>query len=483
MLSALKNFGVTFLISAALFGIIAYFATGFVTSTVSSILDKEGEELDNIIQNDPSGDETSPDASANPDGEDQVPEGESFNFLVITTDYRPDLYNDYQPTLDLMLDHNWYSTAPEDTMGSLSTEYRENGAASIVLVRVDKERRQFIYSYFTPEPQVYTTTGYHTLSDVYTLYGKEAVAEHIHAMTGLRVKYTTLINGYNFDELISVLGTVTAGLNKDIYRDGTGAYTMQYETAVEMTGPNGGKWTERYPNTWIMGGAEKELDGETMYTILSVEERSAAESEAKKNFTINVLQQYLTALASMDEEHMKYNLAKLVNKEADWVNLKDPDAEETTTDSDSTDTTQTPAEDNTGAELPFDPNPADPSESTVPENAETDANGNPIPVETDEFGNPVPVETDENGNPIPEETTPPWLSELYEPENPIVETNYTMNDFDAVCQLLSSITEFEAVVISYPGTFTAATDKESAHFEGNLEAALELFMPYRRTAE
>ena len=174
-------------------------------------------------------------------------------------------------------------------MGSLSTEYREDSAASIVLVRVDKERRQFLYTYFSPETRVYTSTGYHTLSDVYTLYGKDAVAEHIHALTGMRVKYTSLINAYNFDELISVLGSVTVSPAKDIYRDGTGAYTMQYENAVEMTGPNGGKWIERYPNTWVMGTGENELDGEEMYTILSVKERSGAELEAKKKVVIDLV--------------------------------------------------------------------------------------------------------------------------------------------------------------------------------------------------
>ena len=96
---------------------------------------------------------------------------------------------------------------------------------------------------------------------------------------------------------------------------------MQYETAVKMTCPNGAggiaSWTERYPNTWVMGTGENELDGEEMYTILSVEERSGAEMEAKKKIVIDLLQKYLTAIASMDEENMKYNMAKLVNREAD----------------------------------------------------------------------------------------------------------------------------------------------------------------------
>lgn len=471
MLSALKNFGVTFLISAALFGIIAYFATGFVTSTVSSILDEEGEELDQIIQNDPSGESSGSNDPGTPGTENEIPEGESFNFVLITTDYRPDLYNDYQPTLETMKGHNWYNTPPEDTMGSLSSDYRKEEAASIVLVRADRERRQFVYTYFSPEMQVYTTTGYHTLSDVYALYGKEAVAEHIHAMTGLRIKYTALINGYNFDELIGVLGSVTVNNPKDIYRDSSGRFTMQYETAVEMTGPNGGKWTERYPNTWIMGSGENELDGEEMYTILSAEERSASELEAKKTAAIEILQKYLTALASMDEENMKYHLAKLVNKEADWSSLKDPNAEETDTDS-------APAEsepaDTSGADLPFDTTPMDPNTENP---AETGA------AETDEWGNPVPVETDEWGNPIPEETNPVWVSELFEPENPILETDYTMNDFDSIAALIASVGQFEQVVITYPGEFKPASAEQPAHFIGNLEEALELYMPYRRSAE
>ncbi|MBQ2726564.1 MAG: hypothetical protein IJF78_12740 [Clostridia bacterium] len=484
MLSALKNFGVTFLISAALFGIIAYFATGFVTSTVSSILDEEDSELDSIIQNEPSGEETGTDNPGTPGTEEVTPEGESFNFLIITSDYRPDLYNDYQPTLDTMYNHNWYNTPPSETMGSLSTEYREDSAASIVLVRVDKERRQFLYTYFSPETRVYTSTGYHTLSDVYTLYGKDAVAEHIHALTGMRVKYTSLINAYNFDELISVLGSVTAAPAKDIYRDGTGAYTMQYETAVKMTGPNGAggiaSWTERYPNTWVMGTGENELDGEEMYTILSVEERSGAEMEAKKKIVIDLLQKYLTAIASMDEENMKYNMAKLVNREADWVNLKKPGEEESAADTDA------PAEDSAGNDLPFDTTPVDPSESegTLPDvPSETDEYGNPIPAETDEYGNPIPAETDEYGNPVPEETLAPWLTEPFEPDNPIVETNYTMNDFDEVFQLLAAVTEFEAVILDYPGEFKPASEDEEACFAGDLEEALELFMPYRKNAE
>ena len=71
MLSALKNFGVTFLISALLFGIIAYFATGLVTNTVGQMLDDEDASLNNIIKNEDVSppDETTDNSSLSPTNE------------------------------------------------------------------------------------------------------------------------------------------------------------------------------------------------------------------------------------------------------------------------------------------------------------------------------------------------------------------------------------------------------------------------------
>ena len=94
MLSALKNFGVTFLISALLFGVIAYFATLFVSNTVNSILDDESNELNDIISSEGSlPEETDAPADTPSEPEKDLPEGESFDFLLVTTDYRPDLYD------------------------------------------------------------------------------------------------------------------------------------------------------------------------------------------------------------------------------------------------------------------------------------------------------------------------------------------------------------------------------------------------------
>ena len=98
MLSAFKNFAVTFVIATVVFGIVGYFATRFVTATGSDILDSEITELDSSLsaetetesgtQSGAEGSESSSSDTENPAAE-QTPAGESFAFLVITSGYHP----------------------------------------------------------------------------------------------------------------------------------------------------------------------------------------------------------------------------------------------------------------------------------------------------------------------------------------------------------------------------------------------------------
>jgi len=81
---------------------------------------------------------------------------------------------------------------------------------------------------------------------------------------------------------------------------------------------------------------------------------------------------------------------------------------------------------------------------------------------------------------IPEETLAPWFTEPYEPENPILETNYTMNDFDGVREMISAVTYFENVSVSYPGKFMEANEDRDAFFDPDLQAGLKKFRQYRK---
>lgn len=434
MLSAFKNFGVTFLIAALLFGIIAYFATGFVTGTVKSILEDEQTELEEIMQSGDGETDSSAQTPETGEADDKIPEGESFNFLILTTDYRPDLYNTYSPSLDTMYNTDWYSVSPEETVGLMSGNYRDVNLGTITLVRIDKEKRQVIYTAFTPETRVYTSTGYHTLSEVYNLYGKTAVADYIHAITGMKFEYTMLINGYNFDELLELIGPVTVNLPRDIYFDGTYP-TMQYETTVERIGSDGNPWTEHIPNIWLMSSGEVQLTAENFYNMTAVNERSMADVNAKSAYTVEMMQKYLAQIGAMEKDARKILLAQLITREADWVNIE-------------------------GLELPEE---------------ETETETEPLPWEVPEEEETVSEETE------PEEFDPTsrWTVELFEPDTPIAETDYTMNDYDMISEMLDAVAYFEPVVITYPYTYRAAADDEEAYFEANTAAGLELYFGYR----
>lgn len=431
MLSAFKNFGVTFLIAALLFGVIAYFATGFVTGTVENILDDEKEELDQIMHDNET--ETKPDEEESnmiSGTDDDVPDGESFNFLVLTTDYRPDLYNTYRPSLDLMYNTDWYSVPKEETTGLLSGDYRKLNLTSIMLVRIDKENRQVIYSYFTPKTRVYTSTGYHDLSEVYNLYGKETVTDYINSLTGLKFKYTLLINGYNIDELTDLLGNVQVTSTRDIYHDGKYP-TMQFETMIEHTSSDGSKWIEHIPNTYLQSAGEIQLDADKLYTMTSVIERSGSELSAKSAYMIEILQKYLLTISAMEEDAQKILLAQLITKEADWRNIE-------------------------GVEY---------VDETVAESAEAYMDSD----------NTVSEDTVEKEF----EPSDRWTADLFEPDNPIVETNYTMNDYDNIGELIKAISYFDPVVVTYPFEYKSATEDDEAYFSANTNEGLDLFMSYR----
>ncbi len=443
MLSALKNFAVTFLLSALIFGVIAYFATGLVTNTVGEMIDKENDEFDKII----SGEELS-DGSDETDKyptDEKVPEGESFNFLVAVTDARPDLYEDYQPSVEFMYNTAWGAIQPKDTFGALSTDYRKVNLTSIVAVRIDKETREFLYTYYSPEIRVYTSTGYHSLSEVYELYGIDRIAEHIYAMSGLKIKYKVVVNGYNLEEMYTLLenvelvpaetdqttdnGEVTAALEltseiklvleKDIYFDGK-QHTMQYETVIKYKDDSGQEVVEHKPNTYVLGKGEHTLNSENIYAIITSVEHSSSELAIKESLVVGVLQKYLNLIASMDEEGFKTALAHLMFKESEWDNI---------------------------------------AGSGVESEAETGGDGETEP---------------EDGG-----TRPTWIREAYEPDDAIIQTNFTLNEFDDIYEMLCAVKYFVNRTVTYPMSYVSATEDEAEYFEADITSGIQLFMDYR----
>lgn len=306
MLSALKNFAVTLLIAAVVFGVIAYFATQFVTATVSDILGSEMSDLDQIIsgEEDPDKETESGETSSETVGtEILLPEieGNSFSFLVICSGYRPEIFSDYPPTVDELHNKiNDFKTA-SDSYGILSKDYREIAATSIVLVRADKERREYTYTYFTPETRVHTSTGYLTLGEVYALHGYDKISEYVRSLTGVRVDYTFLLEGYNMDEFIANFGEVNLYNPKNIYAEGQ-YHTIRSETTREYINDDGEEIVDHYNNSMVLAMGDIRFTEYTSHILNTLKERSSAEIEMKGTYSVAIVESYVKKLAALSRE-------------------------------------------------------------------------------------------------------------------------------------------------------------------------------------
>lgn len=477
MLSALKNFGITFLIAALIFGIIAYFATGFVTNTVNSIMAEEDNELNTIIEGNDNQTPLETDtvnSDENKTGEKE-PSGDSFNFLLITTDYRPDIYDDYEPTLEEMYNTDWYSIPATETTGCLNDEYRKINISSVMLVRVDKEDKQITYTYFSPLTQVYTPSGYHNLSEVYNYYGTQTVVDHINAMTGIRIDYHLLINAYNFDELSELLGNVTVNVSSNIYFDGK-QYTTAEQTEIAHIGTDGNPWTEYVQNTLVVEAGEVTVDAEKLEALISVKDSSGAEILAKETYDAEIIKAYLGVIGELGEAKSKIILEKLITLKADWdkINVEGISSGESA-DTAGGENIGTDNTDNSSEQENVDGSGAE-NNDDEPYNPWTDTGGGEGSFDTELS----------NENTDAEKTEEPWdkfrdkwKTELAEPENPIIETNYTVDDIASKWELICAKDYFESKTVSYPGEYKAAKDDNPAYFDPDTSSGLTKFLELR----
>lgn len=224
MLSAFKNFFVTFLIAAIVFGGAAYFATHFLTDTITGIFDAEASELDSLRTQEPNQEQTPvtqpPDTGTDP-VTDEV-EGTSFNMLFIVTDYQPDIFSDYLPAGDAL-------NALENATGTniLGADYRRPRACAVLLFRADKERHEFTITSFASATRLETASGAQSMADLYNLYGTDYILSTVSSLTGLTIDHYLLVNVTELYDIVNDLGGVSMYILSDIYYNGMIATTTR----------------------------------------------------------------------------------------------------------------------------------------------------------------------------------------------------------------------------------------------------------------
>lgn len=254
MLSAFKNYAITFLIAAVIFSLIAF---GVVQIVMDSLSDSFF-----VTPNDPENPDHPTVTTVPPETDPPEPlNGSSFNILLLGVDYAPHRYYDYDPDMmaalapetmeettgegettdipqtvappaditvapETMAPPAEITVADETTAaidtgvlmpdgslyfegGFFSEDYRTVQTDTIMLVRVDKERQQFTFTAFPPET-ILTIEGRRImLRDVFAEYGLDFLLRKINAMTGLMIDRHVIVNVEQFPEIVDTLGGIT----------------------------------------------------------------------------------------------------------------------------------------------------------------------------------------------------------------------------------------------------------------------------------
>ena len=290
MLSAFKNFIVTLLVAALVFGVAAYFATRFLTDTITGIFEQESDELDQILNptttSAPTVTETNTPTPVPPENEPDPVAGDSFNMLFIVTDYQPDIFSDYLPTdADLAA----LSKQEEIPLGILSASYRRPRACAVLLVRADKERREFTVTVFPSLTRVLTASGNQTLDNLYNLYGRDYIVSKASAMTGLPIDYSLMINITEVSDVVAELGGFSMYISRDLYYNGS------VSTSVRPTGEE----EQLLPKLYSIGS--NNVDGPGAVALLMNEEyASGADVAAHNSVLITMFTEIMNKLTAMD---------------------------------------------------------------------------------------------------------------------------------------------------------------------------------------
>ena len=185
-MNSLRNFCATFAIALVVFGLCAFFITGFVTDSINGMISGEkATESSDVSTSDSDSSALHP---LGPDEDDLG--GTSFSMLLIGTDYRPSILTDYHPNIEEQYPYFQNSAELIGYNGSLPVyPYRTVHADAVVLVTVNKEKRRITYMEIPTEMQL-TVGGVTTnVRDLYYDKGLDYFVNKMSGITGVQIDY------------------------------------------------------------------------------------------------------------------------------------------------------------------------------------------------------------------------------------------------------------------------------------------------------
>lgn len=222
----LRNFGIVFAVSFVVLGIIAIFACGYVADTVAGIFENNGDDLNEILT-------PAETTGIGDEGEDdrltRKLNGESFTWLMVVSDYRPSVFDNYYPRSDKEVDKL------KEDFGILDDDYRLIEATNLVLIRADVKTREYVVMTIPTETKIDTPTGKITLGEVYGISGAETLSKEIGSMTGLNVDYYSVIHSTDLSSVANTVGSIECNIPVDIAFDGKNYVTAPKEVTTNAS--------------------------------------------------------------------------------------------------------------------------------------------------------------------------------------------------------------------------------------------------------
>ncbi|MBQ7821415.1 MAG: LCP family protein, partial [Clostridia bacterium] len=191
MKTSVRNFIITFFASLLIFGVAAYFISSFVSTTLTESFENSPAISLDIITAES---DTADSPNNIPDVFDSI-KGESFDFVIIGTDYQPELLDDY-------------NVEDKYTDGFPKERNREYEADAVAVVRFDKEGKRILISTIPTSMRLEVNGLVTTLGDVYRENGLEYFLDKLTALTGFELDKYFVIDVNDFAGLINTIGGV-----------------------------------------------------------------------------------------------------------------------------------------------------------------------------------------------------------------------------------------------------------------------------------
>jgi len=235
MFSAVKNFFLTFILALVVFGLIATAAVRLVVDNINGTLERN-DGAETVSPEDP-------DDPGKGQGSAVQSDGSVLNILLIGTDYRSGVFSDYDPKLlkeiygiekekviqkpvpsdvvpfyiGAVSSDTYYATGETVQTGDgrfvipngfYSIDYRTIEADAVLLLRIDRSRRQITLTSFPVDAYIEAGGGYMKLSDLYGTYGVSVLKDAVHMLTGIRPEYYVSVDIDSFPRLVDAIDGV-----------------------------------------------------------------------------------------------------------------------------------------------------------------------------------------------------------------------------------------------------------------------------------